>query len=317
MKPGALLACLLALVLAPGGRSAPVAPALEWERHPDSLALRRDGQIVWRFNFGTNETKPSFHPLALAAGPTLSCYRPQDHPWHRGLWFSWKYINKVNYWEEDRKTGLAEGKTEWRPPLLETRPDFSARLVLELDYHPTNSPVVLTEHRIITVGPPDQSGGYHLDWDMTFRAVGENVVLDRAPPVDEKGNNVAGGYAGLGIRVAEDLAEAQAVTRDGPVAFENNRFRGRAPALDFSGVIDHRTVGIAILDNIANLNSPTPWYVLNNPPIYYISPAIITYQPATLPAGTTLALRYRVVVHPGRWTREQLQLAAQRYEAGR
>ena len=307
------------LLLAIRCQSATSAPVLAWDRQPDSLALRQGGQMVWRFNFGTNETKPSFHPLAVAVagGPVLSAYRPKDHPWHRGLWFSWKYINKVNYWEEDKKTGLPEGKTEWRAPLVEAHPDFSARFVLDLDYHPTNGPVVLSEHRVITASPPDESGAYHLDWDMTFRALAEKVLLDRAPPVDANGVNRSGGYAGLGMRGAEDLLDAQVVTSDGPVKYENHRFRGKAPALDFSGSVGGRTGGVAFLDNGANLNSPTPWYVINSPPMYYISPAVITYQPKTLKAGETLALRYRVVVHPGRWTPEQLRRAAEAYSNSR
>ncbi len=310
------LACCIALALAPGGQAAPVAVGLEWERLPDSLALRQGGQIVWRFNFGAGETKPNFHPLAVPGGPDVSGYRPKDHPWHRGLWFSWKYINKVNYWEEDRETGLAEGKTEWPAPLIETQPDFSARLVLDLTYRPSNGPVVVTEHRVIEVSPPDRTGAYHLDWTMSFRAAGQDIVLDRAPPVDEQGRNAAGGYAGLGLRAAADLAEAQVITSKGPVQYENHRFRGKAPALDFSGMIGGHAAGVAFLDNAANLNSPTPWYVVNNPPMYYVSPAVLTYHPQTLKAGEALVLRYRVVVHPERWTPGQLRQAAEQYEAG-
>jgi hypothetical protein len=308
---------VLILFLAVGCQAGVAGPVLEWDRQPDSLALRRGGQIVWQFNFGTNETKPSFHPLALPGGPVLSAYRPKDHPWHLGLWFSWKYINKVNYWEEDKTTGLPEGKTEWRAPLVETQPDFSARFVLDLDYHPTNGPVVLSEHRVITASPPDEAGAYHLDWDMTFRAVAENVLLDRAPPVDANGVNKSGGYAGLGMRGAEDLLDAQVVTSGGPVKYENNRFRGKAPGLDFSASVGGRTAGVAFLDNEANLNSPTPWYVINSPPMYYISPAVITYQAKTLKAGEILELKYRVVVHPGRWQPEQLRQALKSYAAGK
>lgn len=306
---------VLILFLAVGCRSRLAGPRLEWDRQPDTVALRQGGQIVWQFNFGTNETKPSFHPLAVPGGPVLSAYRPKDHPWHLGLWFSWKYINKVNYWEEDKVTGLAEGKTEWRAPLVEAHPDFSARFVLDLDYHPTNGPIVLSEHRVISVSPPDQTGAYHLDWDMTFRAEAEHVLLDRASPVDANGVNRSGGYAGLGIRGAEDLQDAQVVTSDGPVKYENNRFRGKAPALDFSASVGGRMAGIAFLDNKANLNSPTPWYVINSPPMYYVSPAVITYEPKTLKAGETLELKYRVAVHPGRWTTEHLRQVWESYTA--
>jgi len=82
---GISLEQVFVLFLAAGCQIASGAAGLEWERQPDSLALRLDGQTVWRFNYGTHETKPSFHPLAVAGGPVLSCYRPTDHPWHRGL----------------------------------------------------------------------------------------------------------------------------------------------------------------------------------------------------------------------------------------
>jgi hypothetical protein len=307
----------LALAGVCGCQWPPADTARTWERKADSLALRQDGQIVWRFNFGTNEAKPNFHPLSLPGGPVLSCYRPTDHPWHRGLWFSWKYINHVNYWEEDRKTGVAQGTTEWSAQQLETHRDFSARLTMDLKYHPAHGPVVLVEHRVITVSAPDKTGAYNLDWTMTFKAVGGTVLLDRAPPVDEKGNNVSGGYAGLGLRAAADFRDAEVITSEGPVQYENYRFRGKSPALDFSGTIGDRTAGVAFLDCNSNLNAPTPWYVVNRASWYYISPAVLTFQPETLQAGEGFTLRYRVAAHPGRWTTEQLRLAADHYGACR
>ncbi|MBA7592916.1 Vitamin B12 transporter BtuB [subsurface metagenome] len=53
---------------------------------------------IWKFNFDKTEGKPYFHPLALEDGTPLTWLRPEDHPWHRGFWFSWKYINGLNYW---------------------------------------------------------------------------------------------------------------------------------------------------------------------------------------------------------------------------
>jgi hypothetical protein len=88
------------------------------------------GQPVWQFNFGSNATKPFFHPVALPGGPVLTWDQPGDHPWHRALWFSWKFINGINYWEEDPKTGVSAGRTRWSEPQIETRRDFSARIHL-------------------------------------------------------------------------------------------------------------------------------------------------------------------------------------------
>jgi hypothetical protein len=45
----------------------------------------------------------------------------------------------------------------------------------------------------------------------------------------------------------------------------------------------------------------------------YFSPAVICYQPHRLKAGEKLALRYRVLVHPGRWGADRLRAEMQRY----
>jgi len=92
-------------------------------------------------------------------------------------------------------------------------------------------------------------------------------------------------------------------------------FRGAATAADYSGSFGAREAGIAILDWPANLNSPSPWYVISENPMHYFSPAVICYQPHTLKAGHEMTLRYRVIVHPGRWNAEQLGEASKRYMA--
>ena len=57
-----------------------------------------NSDIIWQYNFNNRFGKPYFHPVRVK-NSTLTCVSPPDHPWHLGLWFSWKYINGVNYWE--------------------------------------------------------------------------------------------------------------------------------------------------------------------------------------------------------------------------
>jgi len=45
----------------------------------------------------------------------------------------------------------------------------------------------------------------------------------------------------------------------------------------------------------------------------YFSPAVIQNGPHTLKSSQSFTLRYRVVVHSGRWSAEQLREAANRY----
>ena len=287
--------------------------AFSWRRDAGAVALLSQGHIVWQFNFGTNATKPYFHPVGLVDGLALTADRPSDHPWHRGLWFSWKYLNGVNYWEEDPKTGRAQGRTEWDEPEVETLADFSARISMNVSYVPPGEPPVLKERRVVTVSSPDSEGRYHLDWAATFIAQSKNVLLDRTPLPGEPGGQAWGGYAGLSVRFTTSMEGPQAVAGDGPVTFAGGRYRGKAPAMDYSGVVDQREAGIAILDCSANLNSPSPWYAIAENSFRYFTPAVICYQPYTLKAGQTLSLRYRIIVHPGRWSAERLRTVLMGY----
>ena len=287
---------------------------LRWQPGDDSIALCRGGQVLWRFNYATNDSKPSFHPLAPSGGPELTTYRPADHRWHRGLWFSWKYINKVNYWEEDAKTGIAAGRTRWRPPVIQRNPDFSSRIEMDLEYASQNGNAVLTEHRVIQTSAPDSDGGFHLDWNQVFTASDSDVLLDRTPLPNEPEGKAYGGYAGLSVRMLNEASDVVVSTTGGPAVFNpEHRFRGNSKAVDYSFVSDGLTAGLAIFDHNGNLNSPSPWYVINDARFHFFTPAVICFGPHKLKAGEKLALRYRVAVHPGRWTPERLKQDSQKF----
>ena len=309
------------ILLAAGRTSAnfspniPTTASLAWTREGGSLALVRSEKIVWQFNCGAGAAKPFFHPVAVPGGAVLTCDRPPGHTWHHALWFSWKFINRVNYWEEDPKTGVAEGQTTWREPQIEMRPDFSARIVMDIAYQTGNQPPVLTEHRVIEISPPDNTDTYHQDWAMTFRAGDKDAVLDRTPLPGEPGGQSWGGYAGLSVRFANEIKDGCALTPRGPVDFADGKFRGKAAAMDYTGVFAGRAAGIAILDAAANINSPSPWYAISDSSMHYFSPAVIQDGPHTLKAGQSFTLHYRVAIHPGRWSLEQLREAADDYAA--
>jgi len=104
-----------------------------WDKNDDALAYQIDSKDVWRLNYSqTNDTKPYFSFLAPVGGPNLVCIKPKDHVWHYGLWFSWKFINGLNYWEE--KNGKSEGKTAWDTPTIQTKEDGSATIQFAIRY---------------------------------------------------------------------------------------------------------------------------------------------------------------------------------------
>jgi hypothetical protein len=290
---------------------------LAWETNLHSLALASGGQVVWRFNYATtNATKPFFHPLALPGHAPLTWQNPADHVWHYGLWFSWKYLNGVNYWEENKQTRQSDGLTAWRVIKVEPRTDFSARIELELEYRPRQATnVALSERRVINVSSPGPDGAYALDWRLDFQAGNAPVKLDRTPLPGEPGGQVYGGYAGLSLRFARDFTNTQIRATSDPGEPKDNRYRFSARGADYSGQIGAEQFGIAMLDHPANPRHPSRWYAIVNPkePFAFFNAAWLQLGPQEIGPGEKFSLQYRVIVHPGRWEASRLQSEHDRF----
>jgi hypothetical protein len=123
-----------------------------------------------------------------------------------------------------------------------------------------------------------------------------------------------GGYAGLSARLAEGFRDRRPVSTEQDLTFENDRHRSRADGLEYSGTIDGRPAGIAVLSHPENVNSPSPWYVIKSRPMTFFSPAVICYGPLTLEPNHEFTLRYRVIVHLGKWNRDKLREASSVYQ---
>jgi type 1 glutamine amidotransferase len=288
-----------------------------WEKaEGSSLSLVGPAGPLWQFRYDPALDHAYFHPLRTTDGRLLTWDRPPDHIWHHGLWFSWKYINKVNYWEVDTKTGRPAGRTSWSNVRVSFGKSLEARITMDLDYRPVGAVApVLTEKRTIEVSRPDAEGVYAIDWTSAFVAAAD-ALLDRTPLPGQPGGQVFGGYAGLSLRLGEGLSDRRVMTSDGPVTvWTDDRYRARHIGLDYSGLVDGGPAGIAIVDHPANLRSPTPWYVISSPGFSWFTPALLCYEPLALRAGETLVLRYRVLVHAGRWDAERLRQEAARFAA--
>ena len=293
----------------------PQPPRYGWKQTDAALALLNHDRVVWQCNYGTNQAKPYFHPVALTDGTILTAPSPVDHPWHRALWFSWKMVNGVNYWEEDTVTGKAQGVSEVRAAKVTPNANGSARIELELRYHPPEAAPVLTEHRLIEVSVPDERGVYRIDWRATFTAGDKEVLL--------QGGAAGGGYAGLSVRVSQATGDWVLIDSEGRRDVPTDRDPGNAAGLavnthgqrarwaDFSFVdtATQQPCGIAILAHPSNPRHPSQWHniLAASGRFGYFSPALLWSEPLTLPAGQQLTLRYRVLVHPGRAGKETIE----------
>jgi len=270
-----------------------------------SLSCLLDGKTLWKLNFAKEEGKPYFHPVCLADGTVLTWLRPADHIWHRAIWFSWKHINGLNYWEEN-KEGKSQGLTEIADVDFEERKDGVTRIVMLIDYRAPGQPRVLMSDCTITITPPDAAGCYRMDWRMTWTAQDKDVGFDRTKTQAEGGPSW-GGYAGLSYRAVQGMTDYQTLDSEGR---QNMAGHGKpARWIDFSGLVgpEKKAAGVALFDHPDNPRHPTPMYIIMSGSFGYCSPAFLFDKPYTLPAGKALRLAYRMLIHPGRGEKDTLE----------
>src|SRR5690606_37702617 len=173
-----------------------------WSKDARRVALLRNDTVLWQLNIDTTEDKPYFHPLRTPSGQDLTLERPADHPWHRGLWFSWKTINGINYWEEDVKAGVSEGRSLIRKVESQLNDDFSAKITINITYQDQTGPTI-HEQRTLHISSPLEPPGYTITWDHSFTAA-KTIQLYLEKPA-KHGGVQWGGYAGLSFRGAATL----------------------------------------------------------------------------------------------------------------
>src|SRR5688572_25584896 len=291
-----------------------IAAGGEWRRDETSIAWMNAKQTVWRFSFDPRDAKPFFDPLSVAGGASLTAARPEDHPWHYGLWFSWKYINTANYWEQDKQTGRAEGTTTWKLVSADLQPDGRATLRMDLTYTHPSGRVDLREARTLQTSAPAADGSYIIEWRSNFKAGSEGALLDRNPMPGEPNGQVNGGYAGLSLRLASQPEAISFVSTSGPITeFTNNRARPAVAAIGVNvGSPKEQAGAIAIVSDPANSGADAPWYLVHSSQMRFACAALLAPKPIRLAPGGELQLRYLIAVRPNAWDAQALRELAKR-----
>jgi type 1 glutamine amidotransferase len=293
-------------------------PEFTWLENDSTFALLKDNQVLWQFNYNTKYGKPFFHPVYVNKN-RITCLSPGDHPWHLGQWFSWKYINGANYWEDKGTFDDEEGITDITSIKVEKETDYSARIYLTVDYFPANGQTVLTEERIIRVFPPHEDGRIQMDYNMKFKAVAEKVDIGRTPPpFGESDGELWGGYSGLSVRFNQDFANERFLSSGGL----NYQYRGVGGSEEFAITnhgyenadektgdwfymgftgLDGKQVGTVIMISRDTKGQGEAWYSINSPgvPFYYFGPAYVYLRPEKLTSGESINLKYRVLHKEG------------------
>jgi len=264
-----------------------------------SVALLNHGRMVWEHVHDRKIGKP-YMRIGLIDGTELTrpCPFPEDYPksdhtWHRALWWSWKAINGINFWEQNQP-GTDPVDVE-----ITHSDDGSVRIGLTIAYHLPDQPALVNEKRIITVSAPDKKGTYRIDWQATFTPAGEDAVVFNK-----------NSYGGMAIRMAAECCGnantgTQAwkfVDNEGRANFNNQAARWAA----YLGTTPNgQPAGVAMFDHPDNPRHPSYWQSRSQYP--YLNPSFTCKEDYTLPAGKSLTLRYRILVHQGAADTERLE----------
>ncbi|MDR1817064.1 MAG: PmoA family protein [Puniceicoccales bacterium] len=282
----------------------------------------------WTYNPSSAEGKSYFHPLVIPGDPkreAFTSFRPADHKWHLGLWFSWKFINKVNFWEPDKRAKIRT-LTSSQSGAKAAGAGATDTFVSEIVYEASGAEVVRERRRVVVSTAPN--GNYTIRWDAAFTAVAEKVVLDRTKPGKSRrtGNWESGGYAGLNLRFADEPAFRYTFASDnglqnaaicgnsaGAVIVEIAGKNGARATLTFRDLSDQATGEAADKNGTvggaaggakfpAGFAWPPKWFVRHQPGAqrgrgyYVLGSAPVFDAPLTLARGETLRLRYEIAV---------------------
>jgi len=250
----------------------------------------------WVYNSG-HRKRPNVHPLRSPSGAVLTRDAPEDHPWHHGLWFTIKYVNGDNFWEEYDAYGVLrhvdESTVHWIKPDRET--------------------VVIVDGRSLTEVAIDDDA-YAIDWSVTLTPT-EDVVLDRTP------FTTWGGYGGLALRGRPDWTDTRLMLDDG--AARERVLGDRSRWCDLSGAVDGGAAGVLILDAPDNPRAPVPWYGSTRAATYgdegwsnFLNAAFLWDEALAVAAGSDVSFRYRVVVHDDVWSHGRCEAEWSRFASG-
>jgi hypothetical protein len=296
-----LVASMIALC-APGQLRAQAGAKFTWRKQDTSLALLNHGRVVWEHVHDRKVGKP-FMRFGLLDGTELTRpwpfpkdYPRADHVWHRALWWSWKAIDGINYWEK-HQTGTEPVAVE-----VSHEKDGAAVITLTIAYHRPGEAPVVKEKRVITVTAPDSTGSYLITWQATFTPGGKKDVVFNQ-----------NSYGGLALRLAAECCGDPAQGRpawtfldsEGRTNGSNNKtarwvaYRGIAP--------NGRPACVAMFDHPANPRHPSWWQTRDNYP--YMNPSLTCKEAYTVAAGAGLTLTYGILVHDGAIDADRLERA--------
>lgn len=273
----------------------------------------RDGELVGpaghalaRYSWSPADNHPHFADVRpLAHRGVLTNHAPHDHRWHHGLWWSWKFLDDVLFWEDHpayggNRGGLGRSVVDTHEVVTTAG---EVRILERLSWRVDGTAeVLLAEQRTVTARlDTGLAGSWALDWDQTWTAAAD-VRLSVTPwPA-----TAWGGYAGLNYRAARAMVAGESITAAGDRVGRDAVHGQRAAWAAYTGAVDGAGTdepdhpargGVALLQHPQDAGHPHPTYVFSAVGDFgFLATAPLMHADRVLRAGEELRLRTRALV---------------------
>ena len=241
--------------------------------------------------------KPYYFPLFGPTGAQTTRAFPmkdvpgekRDHPHQRSMWFTHGNVNGVDFWSEQKGHGSIVETTRTITP----GPAAIGQIRTTDDWLGPDGKRICADER--TVRFYATSTTRIIDFDFTIKATDGPVTF---------GDTKEGMF---GVRVATSMDVDS--KKGGKITNSNGLTDGAAwgkPAawVDYTGPVDGKTVGVAILNHPSSFRHPTTWHVRSYGlfaanPFGWHDFGAKTAGDSTIPAGDSIRFGYRVILHEG------------------
>jgi hypothetical protein len=267
------------------------APALRWSESGSGVtALKLGDKEITRYNTGAaaekqKHHKPFFWPLNAHGVNLLRGWPVEpkqgdstDHPHHTGMYFAFGEVNGKDYWSKEPFT-----QKQLKMDAGQVFAELRAQNAWGEDL--VESDVV----RILTDGSDIVA-----DWTVTLTAANGPAVFAKDLKQAKEGAFVC--------RLSQQLSQAKGDAPELILDSKGNKGEklareNAAPWVDYSGTVDGKKVGIAIMNHPSSFRYPSDWHVRAYG-LFAANPWIIKGE-NTLQKGESITLKWRVYTHEG------------------
>jgi hypothetical protein len=247
-----------------------------------------DGRFFTSYIFSDDEKYPFFYPVnGPVSGGSVTSMRNAEYPHHSSLFFGCDLVNGGNYWQE----GLERGRIISVNARILKEGGDTVIISDECIWSRPGALSPIKDNRMFTITSSSAN----------LTQIDAEITMEMLQDVEIKLTN----HSLFSIRMAADLSVSNGgtmINAEG-VKSEKDTFGKSSPWMDYYGKRGNVTEGIAILQHPSNPWYPSPWFTRD---YGFMSPTPLNWpqngKDTQFKKGTSLVLRYRVLVHTGTTT---------------